>query len=97
MLFPPRLVVVLALLFVPFSLWVVWQLGYLGIWQGGFANLGSTQITLDLVVACTLLVTAIAADCRRQARPWWPWALAVLALGSIGALGYGLWRAARRA
>ncbi len=82
----------ITLSFGAFSLWVLWQLGYLGIWQGGFANLGSTQITIDLVVACTLLVGFIVRDCRAQGRPWWPWALLTAVAGSFGPLAYLLWR-----
>jgi cytochrome bd-type quinol oxidase subunit 2 len=80
-----------SLSFAAFSLWVLMQVGYLGIWQGGFANFGSTQITLDLVIACTLLLGFIVRDCRAQGRPWWPWALLTLVAGSIGALAYLLW------
>ena len=81
----------IAVPFAGFSLWVLTQVGYLGIWQGGLANLGSTQITLDLVVACTLLVGYIARDCRARGKPWWPWALLTLVAGSIGPLAYLLW------
>ncbi len=79
------------LAFLLFSLWVVTQVGYLGIWQGGLANLGSTQITADLVVACALLMGYVARDCRAQGRPWWPWALLTLVAGSLGPLAYLLW------
>lgn len=82
---------IIALPFVAFSLWVLSQVGYLGIWHGGWANLGSTQITLDLVVACTLLVGYTARDCRAQGRPWWPWALLTAVAGSLGPLAYLLW------
>jgi hypothetical protein len=74
------------------SLWVVTQVGYLGIWQGGLANPGAAQITADLVVACTLLMGFVARDCRAAGRPWWPWALLTLAGGSLGVLAYLLWQ-----
>jgi hypothetical protein len=77
--------------FAAFSLWVLMQIGYLGIWQGGFANLGSTQITVDLVIACLIGVGFIARDCRAQGRTWWPWAALTLATGSMGLLAYLLW------
>ena len=89
-LFKPALWCV-ALAFGAFSLWVLSQVGLVGIWRGGFANLGSTQITLDLVVACTLLIGFIARDCRAHGRPWWPWALLTLVAGSFGPLAYLLW------
>jgi hypothetical protein len=77
--------------FAGFSLWVLMQVGYGGIWYGGIANPGGLQITVDLVIACTLLVGYIARDCRAQGRPWWPWALLTLAAGSFGPLAYLLW------
>lgn len=77
--------------FSAFSLWALLQVGYLGIWQGGFANVGSTQITFDLIIACAIGVGFVARECRAQGRPWWPWAVATLALGSIGLLAYLLW------
>lgn len=79
------------LAFAAFSLWVMAQVGYLGIFQGGLANLGAAQITVDLVIACTLAMGFIARDCRAQGRAWWPWALLTLAAGSIGLLAYLLW------
>ena len=79
-----------------YSLFALLQVGYLGLWQGGFANIGSTQITFDLIVAMALLLGVIARDARAAGRPFWPWLLAVLALGSIGVLIYLLWSSHRR-
>lgn len=90
--YPKPLLWLITVVFGAFSLWVLLKVGYFGIWQGGFANLGSTQITFDLVVACTLLVGVIARECRSNGRPWWPWALLTLAVGSFGPLAYLLWR-----
>jgi len=91
MLWPKPVLWLVLLAFGGFSLWVLMQMGYLGIWRGGFANLGSTQITVDLVIACCLLMGFIARDCRAQGRPWWPWALLTLGAGSFGPLVYLLW------
>lgn len=77
-----------AMVFAAFSLWVLMQIGFLGIWRGGLANLGSMQITVDLVIACTIGVGFIARDCRAQGRAWWPWGLLTVATGSIGLLAY---------
>jgi hypothetical protein len=82
---------IVALAFSAFSLWVMAQIGYLGIWQGGFANLGSTQITVDLVIACLIGIGFVARDCRARGQAWWPWALLTLVGGSIGLLAYLLW------
>ena len=81
-----------AIVFGGFSMWVLMEVGYLGIWRGGFANLGAMQITADLVVACTLLMGFIARDCRARNTPWWPWALLTAFAGSFGPLAYLLWR-----
>ncbi len=80
-----------AVVFGAFSLWVLVQVGYLGIWQGGLANLGAMQITADLVIACAIGMGFVARDCRAQGRAWWPWAVLTLAAGSIGLLAYLLW------
>jgi hypothetical protein len=81
----------ITLAFAAFSGWVAWQIGVLGIWQGGLANLGSTQITVDLVIACLIGIGYVARDCRAEGRPWWPWALLTLLGGSLGLLAYLLW------
>lgn len=85
---PKPLLGLVLLGFGAYSLWALAQVGYLGLWQGGFATIGGTQITLDLIVSCLLLLGYIARDCRAAGRAFWPWLLAVLALGSIGALLY---------
>lgn len=82
---------IVTLAFGAFSLWVLAQVGFVGIWQGGFANLGSQQITIDLVIACVIALGFIVRDCRAAGRPWWPWALLTLVGGSFGLLAYLLW------
>lgn len=82
---------IVTLAFGAFSLWCLWQVGYLGLWQGGLANVGSTQITVDLVLACSIAMGFVARDCRAQGRAWWPWALLTAAGGSLGLLAYLLW------
>lgn len=79
------------LAFGAYSFWVMAQVGYFGIWQAGFANPGSTQITLDLVVSSVLLIGFVVRDAKAQGRAWWPWALITLVAGSFGTLGYLLW------
>lgn len=85
------LIWLVALVFGAFSLWVTLQVGYLGIWQGGFANPGSTQITIDLVIACAFGIGMVVRDCRAQGQAWWPWAVLTLFIGSLGLLAYLLW------
>jgi hypothetical protein len=86
---------ILTAAFGAYSLWALAQVGFIGLWQGGFANIGSTQITLDLIVASILLMIFVARDCKAQGRPWWPWAVATLLLGSFGTLAYLLWPRSR--
>lgn len=88
---------IVTLAFGAYSFWVMAQVGYLGIWQAGFASPGSTQILLDLVVSSLLLIGFVVRDARAQGRVWWPWALVTLAAGSFGTLGYLLWPHGRRA
>ena len=88
---PRPLLWIVTLAFGAYSLWALAQVGYLGLWQGGFANPGSTQITFDLIVSCLLLLGFVAQDAKAQGRLFWPWALATLALGSLGVLGYLPW------
>jgi cytochrome bd-type quinol oxidase subunit 2 len=87
----------IALAFSAYSLWAMAQVGYFGIWRAGFANAGSLQILLDLVVSSVLLMVFVARDAKATGRTWWPWALVTLAAGSFGTLGYLLWPHARHA
>lgn len=47
--------VVALLVFGLFSSHLMWEVGYLGIWRAGLANLGAMRILADLVVVVTLL------------------------------------------
>jgi len=86
----------ITLAFGAYSLWAMAQVGYLGIWQAGFSGIGSTQVTLDLIVSSVLLVGFVARDAQATGRSWWPFALLTLVAGSFGTLAYLLWPAARR-
>lgn len=74
--------------FATFSLIVVGEVGYIGLWQAGFTSQASLQILLDLCIACGLGSLWLISDARRRGVTAWPWLLAVLALGSIGLLAY---------
>jgi hypothetical protein len=87
----------LTLAFGAYSMWAMAQVGYFGIWQAGFANAGSLQVLLDLVVSSVLLIGFVARDAKASGRTWWPWALVTLVAGSFGTLGYLLWPHERRA
>lgn len=73
-----------------FSGHVLLELGYLGLWQSGFANIGTTQITLDLVIVCTLACFWMVSDARKTGRNPWPFVVITLTGGSFGPLLYVL-------
>ena len=76
------------LAFTAFSLVVIGEVGYFGLWQAGFASKASLQILLDLCISCGLGGLWLIGDAKRRGATAWPWLTAVLALGSIGLLAY---------
>ena len=81
----------LVLVLIPFSILsaaALWQVGYLGIWTGQFANYGAWQVLADLVIAVSLAMYWMWTDARRTGRNPWPWLLLSLAAGSFGPLLY---------
>lgn len=83
----PVLILVLAA-FGAFSLYAMWQVGYVGIWQAGLSSVGALQVLLDLVVMSCLALGFIWRDARRTGRTAWPYALLTVAAGSFGPLLY---------
>lgn len=81
------LILVLAA-FGAFSMVVMWEVGYLGIWQAGLSSPGAAQVLLDLVVMSFIALGFIVRDARRTGRTVWPFALITLAAGSFGPLLY---------
>ncbi|MGB3620291.1 DUF2834 domain-containing protein [Ketobacter sp. MCCC 1A13808] len=71
-----------------FSGYVMWEVGYMGIWQAGFSSLGSMQILLDLVICCIILASWMVMDARKRGVNPWPWIAATVPLGSIVPLIY---------
>lgn len=71
-----------------FSTYVMWEVGYLGIWRAGMANIGAWQVLLDLVIMSWIALGFIWRDARHTGRTVWPFALATLAAGSFGPLLY---------
>jgi len=78
--------------FALYSTWAMWDVGYLGIWEAGFASSGALQILLDLTIACCLIGSWIFQDARaRQVNPW-PWLVATVFIGTLAPLTYLLLR-----
>lgn len=84
-----RVVLFLALAaFGLFSTHVMWQVGYLGIWQAGMSSAGAWQLLVDLVLMSCIALGLLWRDARRSGRRLWPFALITLAAGSFGPLLY---------
>jgi hypothetical protein len=83
----PVLILTLAA-FGAFSLYAMWQVGYLGIWQAGMASVGAWQLLLDFVLTSLLLLGYMARDARQTGRKLWPYAVITLAAGSFGPMLY---------
>ena len=86
------LLFVILLAFGAYSLYVMWDVGYLGIWRAGFADAASLQILLDLVITCLLISSWMIADARARSLNAWPFVGVTLAAGSFGPLLYLLYR-----
>jgi hypothetical protein len=92
-----RTVLILALAaFGAFTSYVMWEVGYLGIWQAGMVSLGAWQVLLDLVLMSLIALGFIARDARQTGRTVWPFALVTIAAGSFGPLLYLLLEPASR-
>lgn len=78
--------------FAALSFYVMYQVGYFGIWQAGFASAGSLQILVDLVIVCVLASLWLVQDARRNGLNPWPFVAITLAGGSFGPLLYLLRR-----
>ena len=86
---------ILWIVFLGFSAYtgyVMLEVGYIGIFAGGMANLGSTQVLIDLVIACVIILTWMRRDAVERGVNPYPWFLVVGATGSIGILIYLLIR-----
>lgn len=75
-----------------FSLYVMRDFGYLGIWRAGFANAAALQILVDLAIACLLIGSWMLGDARARGLNAWPFLAITLAAGSFGPLLYLVYR-----
>lgn len=71
-----------------FSSWVMWQIGYTGIWKAGITSSGSLQILLDLAICCLIICSWINTDARARNISPYPWIAAILSTGSLAILAY---------
>ena len=78
--------------FTVYSLWVVAGHGYFGFLTLAGREPWAMQMLLDLVIACSFGIGWMHADARRRGLTSWPFVPVIVALGSIGLLGYVVWR-----
>ena len=74
--------------FAIFSGYVVYQYGYIGLFEQGLANAATIQIFLDLTIALSLVLLWMWQDARAQGIFPLPYVMLTLTLGSIGPLLY---------
>jgi uncharacterized membrane protein len=83
--------VLLWFVLIDFSLltaWVIWQVGYFGIWQAGLGSPGAIQVLVDLGISVTLVAVWMIGDARSRGVSAWPWVVATLFVGSLAPLAY---------
>ncbi|MEM9996296.1 MAG: DUF2834 domain-containing protein [Bacteroidota bacterium] len=68
------------------------QHGYVGILTYQFATWAGTQVLVDLVIACSLILVWLWHDAKALGRSPWPWVALTMALGAFGPLLYLLTR-----
>ena len=71
-----------------FSGYVVYQYGYIGLFEQGLANAATAQVFLDLLIALSLVLVWMWQDARERGVSVAPYILLTFALGSVGPLLY---------
>lgn len=85
-----KFLLVLAM-FVPFglySIYVLLQVGYLGLFKGAMVNISAIQVLLDLVIVCAMACAWMLHDAKAKGRNAWPYVLITLLAGSFGPMLY---------
>lgn len=92
-----RQVLCLAVLlpFLAYTEWVLATEGYLGFWAQALGSPVAVQLTLDLVIALSLVLLWTWNDARATRMPFVPYLVLTLLIGSIGPLAYLVHREAR--
>jgi len=80
------------LAFTAYSLVVVVTHGYTGFLALAGREPWALQMLLDLVISCSFAVGWMVVDARKRAITAWPFVVATVFLGSVGLLGYVVWR-----
>ena len=75
-----------------YSLWVIAGHGYTGFLSLAGREDWAMQMLLDLVIACSFGIGWMRKDARPRGIATWPFVIATVFLGSVGLLGYVVWR-----
>jgi hypothetical protein len=71
-----------------FSLWVVWTEGYFGFLRSAGRDMWSLQMLLDVAISSTFVIGWMVRDAKSRKIASWPYVIATVFLGSLGALAY---------
>ncbi len=84
--------------FAAFSIYtaiVVVNHGYTGFIELALTGGWGAQVFIDLCIALTLFMVWLVPDARERGIPAWPYLVAILTTGSVGALAYLVHRTAK--
>jgi hypothetical protein len=81
--------------FLVYSMWVMLGLGYTGFLSLAAREPWAMQMLLDLVIACSFGIGWMTADARKHGITTWPFIITTVFTGSVGLLGYVVWRGLR--
>src|SRR5262249_25525239 len=74
--------------FAAFTAYAVWHHGYFGLIDQALANAATVQVSIDLVIALTIVTVWMVRDARGRGLAVAPFVVATALLGSIGPLLY---------
>lgn len=86
-----RLRLIAIILLIPFlalTLYAVYSVGYIGIFDYHRHSPAGWQVFADLVVALMIVLCYMVPEAKKAGKNPWPWVVATLFLGSIGPLLY---------
>ncbi len=83
--------------FVAYLLWVASGHGALGFLALAQREPWAMQLLVDLLVACSFGLRWVITDARRRGITPWPFVMLTVTCGSVGLLGYVVWRVVRAA
>lgn len=86
-----RLRLIAIILLIPFlalTLYAVYSVGYIGIFDYHRHSPAGWQVFADLVVALMIVICYMVPEAKKAGKNPWPWVVVTLFLGSIGPLLY---------